>query len=369
MRSASRKGFTLVELLVVIAIIGILVGLLLPAVQAAREAARRMQCQNNLKQLTLAVLNYESAHKRLPSLGYLGVDWAPYNDPGIGRGNWPYSYVMQILPYIEQGNLYDAHQALAKPHGRGLPSPWSRDYGWADATEEQWGRQYWVVDIPTLICPSDAPPTNRAESPSLINYRVCVGDDYQQNHWRPQQDNVDNRGIFQQNRWLKISGITDGTSNTVALGERVAGGGPRDILGGVALEMQNWDPASCYARVDPSNPQLLTDPVRADFRPPGGRAWDGRPYFVGFTTMIKPNGPACHWGNPDGNEDMGSISSRHTGGGQVSMADGSVHFISENIDTGNSLFGDVKYPSGPSPYGVWGALGSRSGGESVQLEQ
>lgn len=93
-------GFTLVELLVVIAIIGILVGLLLPAVQAAREAARRMQCSNNLKQLTLANLNYESAYKRFPAMGYFGD---PASNPGIGRANWPYSYAMQILPYIEQG--------------------------------------------------------------------------------------------------------------------------------------------------------------------------------------------------------------------------------------------------------------------------
>lgn len=93
-----REGFTLVELLVVIAIIGILVGLLLPAVQAAREAARRMQCSNNLKQLGLAVLNYESTYKLLPAMGYIGENGAP----GIGTGNFPYSFTMQILPFIER---------------------------------------------------------------------------------------------------------------------------------------------------------------------------------------------------------------------------------------------------------------------------
>ncbi len=362
----SRKGFTLVELLVVIAIIGILVGLLLPAVQAAREAARRMQCSNNLKQLQLAILNYESTYKRLPALGYIGRR----GNPGIGRGNWPYSYTMQILPFIEQSNLYNAHQSLAKPGGRGLPTPWSHEPGhFVDDTERAWAAQNWLVDIPTLICPSDTPPTDRRESPSLINYKVCVGDDYHQNHFTPDQAGRDNRGIYQRNRWLKMSGIVDGTSNTISLGERVAGGNPRDILGGVALNMRAWNPASCYARIDPNNPRQLTGRVRAGFRPTGGRAWDGRPYFVGFATMVKPNGPSCHWGGVDGNEDMSPPSSRHTGGVQVAMADGSVHFVSENIDTGNPLANSVANPSGPSDYGVWGALGSKDGGEVAQIEQ
>lgn len=360
-----RTGFTLVELLVVIAIIGILVGLLLPAVQAAREAARRMQCSNNLKQLGLAALNYESAFQRLPALGSTG-------DTGAGFYNGRrFSYVTQILPFIEQGNLAAAHQAQSKPGGIGLPDPWANLPGHYDGYPPEmrvWAAQYWQVDLPFLICPSDPPPPNRNESPSLINYKVCVGDDYHQNHFLPSQGR-DNRGMFQINRWLKIGGATDGLSNTIAFSERVAGGAPRDVLGGVALNVQAWNPAACLARLDPTNPRLLTGDVRADFRPTGGRAWDGRPYFVGFATMVAPNGPSCHWGGVDGNEDMSPASSYHTGGVQVSMGDGSVQFISQSIDTGNQFADSLATPSGPSDYGVWGSLGSRSGGEAVSVPQ
>lgn len=361
----TRHGFTLVELLVVIAIIGILVGLLLPAVQAAREAARRMQCSNNVKQLALAMHNYESAYKRLPSLGYTGRG----GQPGIGRGNWPYSYAMQILPFIEQGNLYNAHSARSRPQGRGLPSPWANRPGhFADDEERAWAAQNWQVLIPTFICPSDPPIQNTDESPAPINYKVCVGDDYHQNHFFPDQGRV-NRGIFQRNRWLNMGAITDGTSNTIAVSERVKGGDQRDLMGGVALNVRDWNPAACLARIDPANPRRLTGDVRAQFRPTGGRAWDGRPYFVGFATMVAPNGPSCHWGGVDGNEDMSPPSSWHTGGVQVGMGDGSVQFISENIDTGNQLANSLANPSGLSDYGAWGALGSMGGSEVASIDQ
>ncbi|MEM7475209.1 MAG: DUF1559 domain-containing protein [Planctomycetota bacterium] len=364
MKKTGRQGFTLVELLVVIAIIGILVGLLLPAVQAAREAARRMQCSNNLKQLALAQLNYESAYKRFTSFGYQGTP------SGIGRWNWrKYAYTIQLLPYIEQGPLANNMAARSKPQGPGLPDPWDNLPGhFSDDDERAWAALNWQVDIPTFICPSDPPVVNRNESPSILNYKVCLGDDYHQNHFRLGQSNRDNRGIFQTNRWLPISAVVDGTSNTLLMSERVAGGGVRDIKGGVALNMRDWNPAACYARVDQTTGQL-TGQVRANFRPTGGRAWDGRPYFCGFVTMVRPNGPSCHWGGVDGNEDMSPPSSYHTGGVNVAMADGSIHYVSDNIDTGNITANSVANPSGPSDYGVWGALGSREGGEVATIDQ
>jgi prepilin-type processing-associated H-X9-DG protein len=198
-----------------------------------------------------------------------------------------------------------------------------------------------------------------------LSYKVCVGDDYHQNHFRRDQNRV-NRGIFQIERWNNMASITDGTSTTVLLGEVVCGGDRYDVLGGVAVNMRAWNPAACLARIDPNNPRRLTDPVRAQFRPTGGRAFDGRPYFVGFATMVGPNGPSCHWGGVDGNEHMGTLSSRHPGGAHVALADGSTQFISESIDTGAQAIDDIQDPgSRQSPWGVWGALGSKSGGESV----
>lgn len=345
-------GFTLVELLVVIAIIGILIALLLPAVQAAREAARRSQCTNNLKQLALSMHNYHDTNKSFPAQG-----------SRICRDRY-YAWTIPVLPYIEQGPLYDAMMSQAQS-AAGLPDPWT-----TDVNHGTWGpfiRDYWRIDISAFRCPSEgSQPPDRGESPSLLNYRACVGDDYHQNLHRPDQGR-DNRGIFQNERWIGMASVNDGTSNTVMLGEAVAGGGPADLKGGVALDQHPWNPAACSARYDATTKQL-TGNVRANFRPPGGRAWDGRPYFVGFSTMVPPNGPTCQWGGGDGNEHMGTASSFHPGGANVAMADGSVHFISETIDAGNQAIDDVDNPGGrPSPWGVWGALGSRAGGEPVSV--
>ena len=354
-----RPGFTLVELLVVIAIIGILVGLLLPAVQAAREAARRMQCSNNLKQLGLAALNYESAHKKFLSMGHVG---SGSGAPGLGASSgMSYSWTIQILPFIEQGALSEAFQSRARPSGVGLPSPWA-------IAGDDWILQYWKKNVPAFLCPSDSLPNDTAESPSILNYKACVGDDFHQNHFLP-DDGRDNRGMFQSNRYLSIGAVTDGTSNTILFGESVTSGANNDVLGGVANMMQAWNPAGCIARIDPADRKKITGNVRATFRPTGGRAWDGRPYFASFATMVPPNGPSCHWGDVDGNEFMGALSSRHTGGGQVSYVDGSVRFISQSIDSGNQTVNDEANPGGRvSPYGVWGALGSRAGGESVSAD-
>lgn len=359
MKRLRFRGFTLVELLVVIAIIGILVGLLLPAVQAAREAARRMQCSNNVKQLGLAAHNYASTFKTFPSLGHSG---SGPSAPGLGIfGGLRFAWTIGLLPYIEQSALNNNIMSQSRAGGGpGLPTPWS-------TANNAWENANWKAQIPGFVCPSDSPPTDRRESPSLINYKACLGDDYHQNHFAAWQ-NRDNRGIFQIDRYLSFAGITDGTSNTVLFGESVAGGAADDVLGGVALNMRAWNPAACLARISPTNRRKLTAPFRAVFRPTGGRAWDGRPYFVGFSTLVAPNGPSCHWGGVDGNEHMGAASSFHTGGAQIGMADGSVQFVSQSIDTGNQSVDDIQDPGGrPSPYGVWGALGSRSAGEVSAL--
>ena len=349
-RRHRKIGFTLVELLVVIAIIGILVALLLPAIQAAREAARRTECANKIKQVALGMQNYHDTYGKFPALGVRGMG----NNTGIY-----YSWCIPILPFIEEQPLLDGIMVQARPAGTGLPTPWHTG-------NDAFANTYWKVDIDTFMCPSDPPMPDRRESPSTLNYKACVGDDYHQNHFRPDQSQRDNRGIFQIERWTPMAAITDGTSTTAMVGEIATGGDRYDIKGGVAVNMQAWNPASCLARVDINDPKRLTDPVRAQFRPHGGRAWDGRPYFVGFATLVGPNGPSCHWGGVDGNEHMGTVASWHPGGGHIAMADGSVHFIDESINTGAQAVDDVDYPgSRESPWGTWGAMGSMSGHESV----
>src|SRR5687768_7610400 len=164
-RRRCRSGFTLVELLVVIAIIGVLVALLLPAVQAAREAARRSSCSNNLRQHAIALHNYHDTYKVFPALG---------SRPELGenRDRW-YSWVIGVLPFIEQKPLYDGIMGRVSDPALRLPDPWT-----TGPASDPFITQYWRVDMKVNICPSSPEPTVRSECPSLMSYKGCLGDDY-----------------------------------------------------------------------------------------------------------------------------------------------------------------------------------------------
>jgi prepilin-type N-terminal cleavage/methylation domain-containing protein len=189
-RHESRRGFTLVELLVVIAIIGILVGLLLPAVQAAREAARRCQCTNTLAQIGLATHNFEFAAEHLPS-GVINEN-GPIRDEPIGQH---VSWVVQILPFMEQQRLFEAIDQKAGVY----------------ATVNLKARQ---ARLPSLVCPS---------------YPLVIGDGdvgtstYAANH-HPIEAPIDsdNKGVFYLNSRTRFSEILDGSSNTIFFGEKVS---------------------------------------------------------------------------------------------------------------------------------------------------
>lgn len=369
MRKRQRFAFTLVELLVVIAIIGILVGLLLPAVQAAREAARRMQCSNNLKQLGLALLNYESSNRRFPSLGHRPLA-ASRSTPGMGRltgVSGLYSFRLSVLPFLEQTALYNNMVARARPNGPGLPVPWRC----STPDEITWGinQKNWNIDLPAFICPSDSPPPDRTYGPSLSNYRGSVGDLYEWNDWIMPE--ALGRGVFQTNTYLSIASISDGTSSTIMMGEVAGGGGPSDLRGGVAMSngtsQAALTPASCLARLRTVNGRAqLSAPVRPIDEPLNASNWEGTVYASGVTTMSPPNGPACTPAAASSwfLEALIPLSSFHTGGAQVVLVDGSVHFLSNSIDVGNQSAFQSRTYSGPSNYGVLGALGSRAAGEA-----
>jgi prepilin-type N-terminal cleavage/methylation domain-containing protein/prepilin-type processing-associated H-X9-DG protein len=354
-----RLGFTLIELLVVIAIIAILIGLLLPAVQKIREAAARMSCSNNLKQLGLALHNYHDVNGVFPP-GSGGV--AP-----TAATNRLSAFVF-LLPYVEGDNLSNLiWNKFPVTYGTTtytqVPVPW-------DANYVPWGFTY---QVKLLHCPSDTPAyDNRGGLTGMIaatNYVTCRGDMVTGTGNSNAPVNNLKRGMFNNERsapktWdIAIRDITDGLSNTIAMSERVFRTGPREVLGnivdneGAALET---NPSICLATV--SGTQYLPS-VTLDGYFGGVRFNDGMSQFTGFNTILPPNSPSCMEMGSNTNG-LFSAQSRHSGGVNALFADGSVHFISQNIDAGNL---GAKEPSngGPSPYGVWGALGTISGGEVV----
>lgn len=338
-----RRGFTLIELLVVIAIIGVLMALLLPAVQQAREAARRSQCRNNLKQLGLALHNYHDTFSRLPprQTGTGSPLASPFHQ------NTRISGLVSMLPYYDQANLYQ--QALAANS-----APWSDE-------------EHWRITLPMLNCPSDSSgpePNGSINARGTSNYVFCSGDSHASSGNDPNSVVpivVPSRGLFGSLLCYQLRDCIDGTSNTIAMSESIRPLGV-DRHGTVAETSDPLNPSSCSSQLGPNDtyatPGWLGDTMR------GWRWGDGAAFFAAFNTILPPNSASCfevtsafgHWGTG-----YFSASSRHVGGITVLMADGSVRFVSENIDAGSQTTAPAT--EGRSPFGVWGALGSRDGGE------
>lgn len=344
--AAQGRGFTLIELLVVIAIIAVLIALLLPAVQQAREAARRSQCKNNLKQLGLALHNYHDSFSVLPWL-MGGTSGTRSTDP---QGNeMRNSGLVFLLPYIDQAPLYNILSTPGVYSGANILA-----FGPIRSTVYP----PYSTTIPVFVCPScPGPVTAWGLSWGNRNYGVSVGDTINNNY-----SNSNPRGMF---GWISRIGfrdVTDGTSNTLMMAEKALGSPTsRDVRGGTANNVSGIDtnPALCLATASGGNFLPATSIQSARLQ--GAQWFDGAPNFSAVTTVLPPNSPSCvpeNWGDSWA---LVSSSSFHTGGVHGLMADGAVRFISENINTGTLT--SAPATSGPSTYGVWGAIGTKSGGE------
>jgi prepilin-type N-terminal cleavage/methylation domain-containing protein/prepilin-type processing-associated H-X9-DG protein len=335
-----RIGFTLVELLVVIAIIGILVGLLLPAVQAAREAARRMQCSNNLKQLGLAAHNYESANRRFP-IGFTDI-YPAVNDPRDGGWSW----AAGVLPFMEGTALYSTLDQRYTPFGQ-FSDPNGRNTAAV------------AIPIPTFRCPSDISPLTRginagnANGTSAIavsSYCGCTGPfdgDFCDTAVTPVEPQIRNIGVLVVNRSRKIGDISDGTSNVIMIGE--VSYRPIVDIGGT-----NYG----------SDRQFILGNIVTN----GGVNCGNRgvanngPHLHLRATRKKLNGPL------QGGDKHLAYHSYHTGGANFVLCDGSVQFISQNIDHTETNY--VASPSNLSgPFGAYQRLGGMNDGQVVSIDQ
>ncbi len=326
-----RRGFTLIELLVVIAIIAILVALLLPAVQQAREAARRSQCKNNLKQLAIALHNYHDTHGKFPQLTF-GTE--ANNDWGSEwRGN---SVHTMLLPFVDQAPLYNQYDL---------------NRFWTHTDPNFPNRTLGQTKVPVFQCPSDPGIITNGDGGN--NYGASTGPNL---GWEASLTRT--AGMFHRRRSLAMRDITDGTSNTIAFGEIVKGDGDNGIF---RLERGDYIRNQSLSGINPIKPtqdQMTTYgntclTGTADHRSSGGWTWVS-PMMddTGMNTVVPPNWkfPNCHECSGCGEGDARGVwasRSFHTGGSQHAMGDGAVRFISENIDfnlyqsIGSSNQGDV----------------------------
>ena len=350
----NRLGFTLVELLVVIAIIGILIGMLLPAVQQVRATARRVTCANRLRQIGLGVHNFESAHGQLP-VNQIG--------PGASDGNGGYksgyySWLVPLLPFVEQGNLHSSFDlSISNGDGNDFEIGDSHPNAVAAATS---------VDL--FLCPSDQPSLDNtfmgSANPASSNYAGNLG-------WPSWATGFDGEEATQRFNGVipllkpaspidwhgdsrsRLSDIQDGTSNTAMISERLiqTANSVPEIREKIRSEprlgsrhvIEDLDPLAIIAiKIETSTDPHIRESAFT------GRSWSsGYPLAAPtYVHILGPNAPLAHFGTSAAQGDnLVSPSSNHSGGVNLVRADGSVSFINDNIE--------------PE---VWWALGSRDDG-------
>jgi hypothetical protein len=371
---------------VVIAIIGVLIALLLPAVQAAREAARRMTCSNHLKQFSIAMHNYHDTYLAFPAgrggpSCYCCTNGGPESPSSTAAsGHWHgFGALFYVLPFAEQQSIYDIyHQYVTgttkpttsggtKPAGAGF-MPWFTGNTNALTT-------FFQAPVSIFHCPSDGDSKQMNPQPAQRNnYTYCIGDSWANNYYASGVF----RGLFGTLVWHDMSSCTDGTSNTAMMSEMVIGSRYSSEIdsSATAITRSIKQGAIRLNSTAPTNPQTCFNYRNGnEVSGTSFNMWRGANRFSGrqsdqggFTTVLPPNSPSCGgYGTTSANyffAGLMSATSNHPGGVQVARADGSVFFASDTIGCGDLTAASPTATSGASPYGVWGALGTRNGGEA-----
>lgn len=353
-----------------------------------------MSCSNNLKQVGLALHNYHAAFEQLPKqMG--GTFDARSNRGGTappGNNRYRQSFLVGLLPFIEQQAAWEqlSNPTNSQPGTVGFapmgPAPWTRQF------------DLWQTQFPTFRCPSD--PGAGLPGHGRTNVTACLGD---ATHWlnvgatrwndqlaawvtdRTDQVQASGRGVFVPRQVTRFKDIHDGLANTILCGEIRTDLGDRDITT-TALLRNDWQAIHesgtlCRAQIDPERPRFWaardnvgTAPFgRADQRR-GFRWADGAALYTGFNTILPPNTELCLAGG-DAGIGMAPPSSNHHGGCHIVMADGAVIFMTDSVDAGDSDHGTVKLgetgaraPGSESPFGLWGALGTKAMGEQIDAQ-
>jgi prepilin-type N-terminal cleavage/methylation domain-containing protein/prepilin-type processing-associated H-X9-DG protein len=345
-----RRGFTLIELLVVIAIIAVLIALLLPAVQSAREAARRAQCINNLKQIGLGLHNYHSSTNTFPLVGAV----VPY---AVGATTYwsDWSAQAMLLPYVEQGPLYNACNFSWAPE-------WANNQGYLTNST------VYLTKINNFLCPSDSP----AGGNGFINsYAASTGTStigYPTGGGNGGSPSGSSSGVFAYQANYSIAAINDGSSNTIAFSEWIVnnptGKAPGRATQAGGLQATGYADVTLLSNafsVVQSDIALCNTAWNSNVRGNGpGITWaTGAMGYTLFNTIIPPNGggqiqwAACRNGccAQSQHADYNNAASKHPGGVNGLMADGSARFIKNSI-----------------AWATWWALGTRDGGETISSD-
>ncbi len=342
-----QRAFSLWELFIVVTILCVLLALLVPAIEAARDAARRMSCSNNFRQIGLSIHNYYAAYRRCPSAMF-----------GTDANQQRLSGLIALTPFIDASTFWERVSNPSTYNDVAYPSmgpvPWDTNY------------EPWCTAYATFRCPADG-----AQGPELgrTNYAFCVADRVADLY--PCKTRDDARGFFAPGIALSFVDITDGLSNTIAMTEIGSAHG-RKLQGqfaigrGVGLADA---PSACLKVVDPQQPLFYAESVTLGKIGRGGAFADGAGGYSLVHTILPPDSPSCGIGSKDPLSGVFSAGSYHQGGCHILMGDGAVIFITTSIDSGDPSHrspATVDDPSGAkirSPYGLWGALGTRADGE------